>query len=445
MNVLSFLGLAKEERRNAMLLIGSNFFEGLSIALFYSVALAYFLDHNPISNYGWLMVASGVFVILFALIYRRIEHVLELSKLFGFLVMLTVLVFVGGYIITGYKTGLSAAGTGFVLMMLHHFIYVLYKIRFWGLTALFYDVRQSKRVFGLIGSMNLPAKFIGFTLVTTLEILTNVGYENLLLLGVGTYFCSAAFMYFIIRENPAALHLDHDHNKHQGEHSGSIIKGILSLGMVMMFTMTFIGFLFAKEVQHHFELTDGNMFRLISLALALSYGLATIVKIVASGKLLSRFKLSALLVFTPLMLSIAILFHLVIRTTYQVQDQEYLFFVMLMMGSLILTEAIDNPLVMSLFQPLSKRKILEGHTLVKGFGESVSVVLVGLLLIFFYRGHHHVNLAVAIPIVLLSSILWWWAANRFSGNYLFHLRHLIELKLISGNQVMLFNQDTDKS
>ncbi len=443
MKILSSVGLAPEERRNALLLIGSNFFEGLAIALFYSVALTYFLDHNPIKTYGWLMVASGGVVVLLTPLYQRVEHILKTSNLFLFLAAATLVIFAAGYAITGFKSGLSAANIGFGLMVLHHLIYVLYKVRFWGLSALFYDVRQSKRVFGLIGSVNLPAKFLGYTLVTTLDVLGDIGFANLMLIGVASYLGSTAFMYFIIKENPETLHLSHEENKRKGPHAKSIVKGIMGLSVVMVFTLSLVNFLFAKEVQHHFELTDGNMFQLISKALALSYGLATIVKIVISGRVLGRFKLKALLLVTPLLLAVAILTHWIIRSTYAIEEQEYLFFVMLMIGSLMLTEAIDNPLVMSLFQPLSKREILGGHTLVKGYAESVGIMLVGGSLIWFYGGHKHIDLVVAIPVVFGSAALWLIAGRRFAGKYLYHLRHLIELKLIKGDQALFLDQDTE--
>lgn len=204
-----------------------------------------------------------------------------------------------------------------------------------------------------------------------------------------------------------------------------------------------VNFLFAKEVQHHFELTDGNMFQLISKALALSYGLATVVKIGISGRVLGRFKLKALLLVTPLLLAVAILSHWIIRTTFAIEEQEYLFFVMLMIGSLMLTEAIDNPLVMSLFQPLSKREILGGHTMVKGYAESFGIMLVGASLIWFYSGHDHIDLVVAVPVVFSSAVLWLIGGRRIAGKYLYHLRHLIELKLIKGDQALFLDQDTE--
>lgn len=444
MNFLSLFGIAPNDRRNTMLLIGNNFFEGLAIALFYSVALSSFLDNNPIYRYGWLMIASGAFVMLFTVFFEKAEHHLPPEKLFRLLAICSICVFALGFGLMYFEGKEYAPAVGFALMVLYHFVYFLYKMRFWGLSAMFFDVRQSKRMFGLISSVYLPAKFIGYTLVTTLGVFSDLGYPALLLLGVLSYLVSFGFMQRLTKRNREVLQLHHHGHDHAAEHSKSIVNGILRLSFIMVFTLTLINFLFAKEVQHHFEEADGDMFRLISEALAISYGLAAVVKIVASGRILTRFKLKNLLMITPILLAVSILAHLVIRTVMEIHEQEYLFFVMLMIGSLMLSEAIDQPLVMSLFQPLGKREILSGHTKVKGYGESVGVIVIGLLLIFLYGGHKHINLKVAIPLVLGATLLWVAASWVFAGRYLVSLRHLIDLKLITGSRSLFLDQSTEQ-
>ncbi|MCB0735531.1 MAG: cyclic nucleotide-binding domain-containing protein [Flavobacteriales bacterium] len=439
MRLFSLLGLARHERRNALLLIGNNFFEGLAIALFYSVALNYFLDYNPIYRYGWLMVASALSVLGFTLIFERFEHHLPPGKVFRILAASSVVSFAVGLIASFLGATINQAVIGFALMVLYHLIYFLYKMRFWGASAMFYDVRQSKRLFGMLGSVYLPAKFIGFTLVTTLDAFANIDYRILLSAAIVCYLISMLFMRVVNRENLALLNKHHVSSKYTKSQSKPIVRGIARLSAVVVFTLSFIAFLFAKEVQHHFEVEDGNMFRLISEALAISYGIAAIIKITITGRMLTRFKLKNLLIITPMVLSLSILVHWFIRTTSDIHAQEYLFFVMLMMVSLVLSETIDQPLTLSLFQPLGKKEILSAHTKVKGYYESIGVLILGFILLGLYNGHKHVDLKLAIPLVFVASVIWIWAGRRFSMGYLNQLRNLIDLKLISGERAIFWD------
>src|SRR5205823_14887974 len=57
-------------------------------------------------------------------------------------------------------------------------IYMLVGYAFWGLTALLFNVRESKRLFSLVGAGDIPAKMLGYLSVTLL--VPFMGIRNLL-------------------------------------------------------------------------------------------------------------------------------------------------------------------------------------------------------------------------------------------------------------------------
>jgi hypothetical protein len=72
-------------------------------------------------------------------------------------------------------------------------LYLLNNLEFWGITSLLFDVRQSKRLFGLISSGDIPAKFVGYTMA--LLLVSYIGTANLLWVG---FFCMLASLPCII-------------------------------------------------------------------------------------------------------------------------------------------------------------------------------------------------------------------------------------------------------
>ncbi len=80
----------------------------------------------------------------------------------------------------------------YVLMAWFNVLYLLNNLQFWGIAALLFDLRQSKRLFAVISAGDIPAKFIGYTLA--LVFVPYTGAQNLLLMGAGCILVSIPFL-----------------------------------------------------------------------------------------------------------------------------------------------------------------------------------------------------------------------------------------------------------
>src|SRR5207244_10745283 len=72
---------------------------------------------------------------------------------------------------------------GWVLYLMLAWFNVLYlvnNLQFWGVAALLFDLRQSKRLFAVISAGDIPAKFIGYSLAGVVLHYTGASTRNLL-------------------------------------------------------------------------------------------------------------------------------------------------------------------------------------------------------------------------------------------------------------------------
>ncbi|OOY40328.1 hypothetical protein BOV90_04435 [Solemya velum gill symbiont] len=71
-------------------------------------------------------------------------------------------------------------------------IYLLANLEFWGLSATLFDVRQSKRLFGLISAGDVPAKLLGYLSASLFAPV--IGIQNMLLIGTISFLLSVLVM-----------------------------------------------------------------------------------------------------------------------------------------------------------------------------------------------------------------------------------------------------------
>ena len=182
------------------------FLQGAGLAFFFTSAFAQFLERFPITELPWVMVYSAVLLWIAGWLYTRLEHTLKFR---GFNVTI-ILVMAASMLllwIANYK--LAEDWFFYVLMAWFNVLYLLNNLQFWGIAALLFDLRQSKRLFAVISAGDIPAKFIGYTLA--LIFVPYTGAQNLLLMGTVCILVSIPFFRSIIKSG----HLEAHHEAHK--------------------------------------------------------------------------------------------------------------------------------------------------------------------------------------------------------------------------------------
>ena len=85
---------------------------------------------------------------------------------------------------------------------------------------------------------------------------------------------------------------------------------------------------------------------------------------------------------------------------------------------------------LTLFQPLTKAKRLEGHTLSKGIMEPIGIAIAGIVLYTLIESHIF-NLEAVSYIILFWLIIWIIAGTQLYKAYLGILKNALKTKLLN--------------
>ena len=156
--VLQLLNIRSDEAGLVTNLFGLQFFQGAGVAIFNSVVLALFIKHFNVLGLPKVYLFSALLLWVVGFAYSKVEHALSMKKLVPLIIL-----FVSASILLFSLKYSDSNSSWFLFVMLswYYVIYLLTNLEFWGLAALQFDIRQSKRLFGMIGAGDIPAKLIG--------------------------------------------------------------------------------------------------------------------------------------------------------------------------------------------------------------------------------------------------------------------------------------------
>ena len=147
--ILNALNIRKGEETAIVLLLLYSFFMGSVIAFFYTAATSMFVMNFESSVLPYAYIGGGIMSYLVWLVYARIEARVNFQRL-TFLGIL-LLLFAVGFFITGIHFFNSKWLPFLMFVWIRVFIFISV-VGFWGLATKIFDLRQGKRIFGLISS-----------------------------------------------------------------------------------------------------------------------------------------------------------------------------------------------------------------------------------------------------------------------------------------------------
>lgn len=402
-------------------LIFLQFLQGAGIAFFFTAAFTSFLDKFPITELPWAMIASAVLLWISGFLYNRAEHRLSFSAL---LIITTSLM--GVSMLLFRIIGYYPHGNWFFYWMLAWFnaLYLLNNLQFWGIATLVFDLRQSKRLFGLISSGDIPAKFIGYTMAVLLIPFT--GTMNLVYAGAVCMFASLPFVFSIIRSGKLAKP---DYGKEHVVHHGTgklativknfagntFIRDIAFISFLAFLAVIIIDYGFYSEVKHT-ALRDASLGTFIAMVGAILRLMALLVKLVFTGRLTSSLGIRKALLITPVIMLIVIGFIIATELLTGKKDNIILY---LFGAAFIIVDVcrtvFNSPTLLSAMQPLPTHERLRAHNIVKGIMDPFAYLFAGLILFGLIRLEHKGSLLPLSFTVVGIGVLWIagiWLVNR---------------------------------
>lgn len=173
----SLFNIKRDEERSALLMLVHAFFMGTATVFFETSSSALFLSRYKAEMLPYIYIGAAVLSTLTGALYTRLRERVSFWTLMlatiGFLLVSVV----------AFRIGLmfavsAAAWLVFALFIWYRLISILTDLEFWAVAARLYDVRQSKRLYGFIGSGEVVARVTGSFSVPL--IVATVGAANLL-------------------------------------------------------------------------------------------------------------------------------------------------------------------------------------------------------------------------------------------------------------------------
>lgn len=426
-----------KEQSTLILFFLHNFFISIGTVLVYVSANIILLENHPEFSLPIAYILSTLAMMGVGKIYEYYEHHYLLQKLSS-RVLLAVLMMslLMGLIVYLSHSIFTAVG----IMVGFRIIYLLVNLEFWGVSAVVFDVRQSKRIFSVIGSGDVPAKAIGAILTvlihstSVLAILISVAFVMFLL----AFFTQKRTLQ--LTEMPEAQperKIRKDDSKFiQQLFGGNRLIYEMCIGLVAVsLSATWIEYNFFVNVKYKFH-SQHDVIAFVGYMLAITYSISTIVKLLLSSKVIDRFGLRNALLFLPVG-TVIISATLVVLSSFRNDETSLLIdFSAAYLLFEVMRRTMFDPVFLVMFQPLSTHQRLKGHTLAKGFYEPLGMGIAGLLLYAEYYFDFSFTW-IHFGFTVLSAFIAFYYLSRAFRHYIMELKTALSKRFLSDDELVM--------
>jgi ATP/ADP translocase len=437
------LGVERNEAPLVFPLFLHNFFLGAGIAFLFTTSSAIFIHEFEGAALALAFVVAGALMLATARIYAHFEHKLHLDKYLP-AVVIALPVIVLAVRLSGYV--MNHAITAFAMLVAYRIIYMLANLEFWGLTSLVFNIRQSKRLFGLIGSGDIPAKMLGYLAVSLLS--KTVAPEDLLYVSVVAFLVAWIMLQRVLR-NPAALAHIHKHSHHHGHSKHKSPENfvqkffgshfVMSLAVFALMTslaVALVDYSFYGKVKLRYK-SSNELAAFLGYFMTLAMVATFALKLLFSGKLLQRIGVSAVLLFLPIILLLPCIYLLLPIPLNSDEKLLLWFFSMMYLLRDVFKYTLVDPMFLALFQPLNSHLRLKGHTIVKGLVDPLGLLLMGAMIFLGERLVEQNMFKLLAAGLAVVCFLWILSARRLSKEWLEMLRTSVRKRFLDGQSVSM--------
>jgi len=441
--ITAVLNLRKEEIWAVGMLMSYSFFQTIALALFFTAASAIFLAQFPISNLPYVYVMTGALLLVVNAVYARLSRYVTAQRLMQVEIIVLILA------VVLFRTGLfysQAIWLAFGLIVWHRVMASYVATSFNRLMLLLFDVRQSKRLFGLITSTETPANGLGYLLASGL--VPFIGTANLLLISVLALLIALVFLSLITTRQPELIIANTSDTSRLSSKSDSWINKYFSSQFVFAFSITcllavaafvLIEFAFLSQVQEQFSSqTDIAVF--LGVILGLGQLVAFFIKTFGYSKVLRRFGIRLVLFVLPCALGIVTLVGLIGGLVSEYVMLITGIWVVIMLVHDTLRSALYNNTFISLLQPLPKPQKLRGLNIL-GNIEAAAIGTSGLVLALF-GAIASVTLYHFGLLLLFVLVGWLIAIKMLNKHYVHTLEAALKQRVLQGEILSLNDKAT---
>ena len=428
--ILSIFDIEDGESLSVSLLMIQSLFIGVFNGTFYISSHTLFIGSYGGESIPMAYLISGGVGIILTLIYSKLQARIKFSSLSKINLIFVAIITIG--LALSYSF-IDKKIVDYAQFVLFGPLFVLSIVTFWGVANRLYNLRQGKRLFGIIDAGIIFGIIISNIAVALVPYLTGleINFENLLYFSLG---CTVAtvIVQFIISSN---FSLDKEKTeKTEEEISAEEISGIKIMlqnkYVLMMATFAGLSMLIAFFVQYSFLLVLAKKYTnevdfgaFLGAFTAIIMVFTLLLKTFVYSRLIKNYGLKTCLVLLPILLGAFTIAAIAIGYGMGIEDVEstgFLFFFMLIALSKLIAQAIKEgielPSFKLIYQTLNKKIRFIVQALIDGTINEFSALISGLCLVGL-SALSFIGLIEISVVMFFIILLWLFIAFKLYSRY----------------------------
>ncbi|RYG14616.1 MAG: hypothetical protein EON92_01310 [Burkholderiales bacterium] len=277
------------------LLLAHSFFKGVSFVFFETPANTLFLAELDVKLMPWIYVATALVTAILGLVYSWLETRVSPGQL---LISTLAFLLASGLILYLALVAGASAWIAMALMVWKDVVYILGGLEFWALAGILFNVRQGKRLFGLVGAGEVVAIVVGGLSVPWM--VKAIGTPALLLVACVGFAASIAVLLraLPLLEAQAAGHPQHpapkfeaasvDHRSWAVIFRDRYLRILLAASVLSYFCYYLVDYMFYDQVKANFQ-DEAKIAGFFGIFYAVLGMLQLVTGAIAAGPLMQRF------------------------------------------------------------------------------------------------------------------------------------------------------------
>ncbi|MCF8369982.1 MAG: hypothetical protein K9H64_00065 [Bacteroidales bacterium] len=385
--ILNVLNIRKGEASAISLLLLYSFFMGSVIAFFYTSATSLFVVNFDSSILPFAYIGGGIMSYLVWLVYIRIERAVTFPKLV--LLGITLLLVSVSFFVVGIQFFNNKWLTFLMFVWIRVFVFISV-VGFWGLANKMFDLRQGKRIYGLISSGEVISNIVGFFSIPF--VLKFISTSDLLYISLfGLVICLVLMIYMLKHFGSSIRVTEIPEGKKTNPSfklvfESKYIKLLILMAVLPMFGMCFADFSFLHQIK--IEKSPEFLAAFLSIFFGTTAVAEFILKSFFSGKLMNKYGLKVALPILPILLAGIVFLAISANVIYGPASLFFSFIAFTKMIDRVIRSAIYDPSFQILYQPLPANERLNAQGMVEGMGKGLGFALAGAVVLIFTQVVH---------------------------------------------------------
>lgn len=444
-SILNFILVRESESKLVKSLFIFEFFQGSAIALFFTAAISIFLNHLQSSNIPKVYMLTSLLLWGVGFLYHKLEINLSIKRIIYVVVAINTTIIILFRLF--YEPFFLQTWYLYLFLAVFNVLYLLNNLEFWGLAAQIFDVRQSKRLFGVISAGDIPAKMIGY--FSAYLIIPFIGTENLLIVAaalssISFFLLPPLFKHSNLKQIQIGgnkLHATHSIKNMQSAIAGNIL--IRKIAIVSFFSFAIyliVNFVFYGYVKAEFK-SDKSLVSFFAIFFGVTRLFTLIIKVAFANKMVDKIGLRNALMVSPLILFTICAIGIYFINQFELQQFTFYLFGILIVITDVLRSAIQTPVLLAILQPLPVHQRLKGHTIIKGLMDPFAFFVSGILL-WLFTSSNIFNFEYLNYFIIVLIILWAYFTWSVEKDYLKTLLAGIRNRTLNSRDLEISDKDT---